>query len=92
MAAAETIEDLAPREIPRRAAKMFGELASTYFAGGWCVVGRIRNAAELAKREPYRSVVVYGRARTFAAAFAIAERHFHAGTPDWLLDATEGSR
>ena len=69
---------------------MFGELASTYVARGICFVGRIRDEAELKKREPYRDVVIYGRGRTFAAAFEQAERHHRDGTPDELLDAIEG--
>ena len=69
---------------------MFGELASTYIARGICFVGRIRDLAELRKYEPYRDVVVFGRGPTWRAAFAQAERHFHEGTPDELLDVIDG--
>lgn len=79
------------RQVPARAARLFGELASTYVAGGWCFVGRLRDLGELKQREPYRDVVVYGRGRTFVEAFERAERHYHAGTPDWILDMEERS-
>ena len=83
-------DDIPLREVPRRAAKMFGELASTYETRGMRVVGRLRDVGELRKREPYRDVVIFGRGPTWRAAFAQAEKHFHDGTPDEILDAIEG--
>lgn len=77
-------------EVPRRAAAMFGELASTFVARGVCYVARIRDVTELRKREPYRDLVIYGTGRTFREAFEVAERHFHDGTPDEILDAIAG--
>lgn len=81
---------MSPHEIPRRARKMFGELALTYVSRGLCYVARLRDAGELKKREPYRDSVVFGRGRTFVQAFEQAERHFKDGTPDEILDAIEG--
>lgn len=69
---------------------MFGELASTYIARGQYVVARVRDVRELRKLEPYRDEVIFGRGRTWAEAFAVAEKHFHDGTPDEILDAIEG--
>lgn len=78
------------REVPLRAARLFGELASTYVARGICYVARVRDVTELRKREPYRDVVIFGRGRTFVEAFRQAEAHVRDGTPDELLDAIEG--
>lgn len=86
------VEEMELTDIPRRAALMFGALASTYVSGGVCVVARLRDAAQLNKREPYRDVVVYGRGRTFGEAFRAAEKHFNDGTPDWILDSLEMAR
>jgi len=70
---------------------MFGELAYTAVHDGrWCVVGRIRDVTELRKREPYRDVVIYGRAPTFVEAFEQADRHVNDRTPDEILDAIAG--
>jgi hypothetical protein len=74
-------------EIGRRGRRLFGDLASTYAARGDCVVARIIDAAELTKnREPYRRQIIFGRAKTFRAAFAMAEKHVADKTPDWLLE------
>lgn len=84
------LEELSPHEIPRRAQRMFGELASTYVEKGICYVGRVRDVTELRKREPYRDVVIFGRGRTFLLAFEEAERHHRDGTPDEILDVIAG--
>ena len=90
---ADAVPDLTLHEVPRRAARMFGELASTFVKRGECYVARIKNPDELRDaREPYRQEIVFGRGKTWLAAFLEAERHHREGTPDWILQSIEDAR